>query len=405
MRIGIFVYLIPIGKSGGVQQYTEQLVYALSKYANDKLVIFCSEENKELFEKYKSDKTSVTVLPRRSKYIRMLTNNRYIRQSRVLYFLSRIIFYNRYSQKLMDRLGDYKNMIEKTVDVIHFPYQALDRYDFKIPTIISLHDLQHKIYPNFFTKKEIKKRDTYYKKSAELCTRIMVSFECIKNDIVNFYKINPEKIDICGLGYDKKVFINADIFPKIQEKYNIPQEYILYPAVTWEHKNHIRLMQAFKILHDKFSKKIHLVCTGSKNDFYLKIKEEIEKLNLDKYVIFTGYLPEQEFNVVLNKARAVVIPTLYEAESIPLIEAMAFGVPVVCSSVTVLPEQIGDGRFIFDPLSPDDMADKIYKIISDKNFIDENIKNSAMQVENIRWNKKINNFINSYKKALVNFYK
>jgi len=396
MKIGIFVYFIPIGKSGGVQQYAEQLVYAMSKYVNSEVVVFCSESNKELFLKYESNMVSVIVLPNRCKYLRALTNNRYIRRSALLLKITQKIFYNKYSAKMMAKLGDYKNMVESRVDVIHFPYQALDRYDFSIPTIISLHDLQHKIYPEFFTKPEIKKRDVYFKKSAKVCTRIIVSFGHVKDDIVKFYEISSSKIDVCGLGYDKKDKVDTSKFLEITKKYNIPEEYFLYPAVTWKHKNHINLVRALNILHNKYCKKIHLVCTGQRTDFYLEIKKEISRLGLKDYVIFTDYLPEQEFQILLKKAKAVVIPTLYEAESIPLIEAMAFGTPVICSNVTVLPEQIGDNEFTFNPNNPENMSEKMYEIVANPDFIDKNMKNSANQIEKLSWNKKIDNFIKSY---------
>lgn len=403
MKVGIFVYFIPEGKSGGVQQYSQQLVYALSKYVDFEVVVFCSEGNKELFGRYKNNRVSVIVLPKRCKYLRMLTNNRYIRQSQFFSKLSEVMFYNKYSLKIMGWLGDYKNMIENKVDVIHFPYQALDRYSFKIPTLISLHDLQHKIYPEFFTETEIKKRDIYYKKSAELCTRIIVSFGHVRDDIVKFYKIPSGKIDVCGLGYDKNNKVNVGKFSEITRKYGIPEEYLLYPAVTWKHKNHINLINALKILHDKYGKKMHLVCTGQKTEFNFEIEKEINKLGLKDYVVFTNYLPEQEFQVLLKKAKAVVIPTLYEAESIPLIEAMAFETPVICSNATVLPEQIGNDKFVFNPNDPEDMAEKMHKIIDDAYFRDENIKNSIIQIENLSWNKKINNFVSSYKLALEDF--
>ena len=224
MKVGIFVYFIPIGKSGGVQRYSEQLISALGKYSNIEVVVFCAPQNKEIFLPYAADKVSIIVLPKRCKYLRVLTNNRYLRQSPFFSALTKKIFYNRYSARIMDWLGDYKHMIEKKVDVIHFPYQVLDRYDFSIPTLITLHDLQQKYFPEFFTKDEIKERDTYFKKSAELCTRVIVSFEHVKKDIVNFYGISPKKIDVCSLGYDIGPSMDTAKFPEILKKYNIPEE-------------------------------------------------------------------------------------------------------------------------------------------------------------------------------------
>jgi glycosyltransferase involved in cell wall biosynthesis len=400
MRIGIFVYLIPEGKSGGVQQYSQQLVYALGKYSDLQIKVFCSKTNKHLFEGYKGDNVSIIVLPSRCKYLRFVLNNRYIRASKYLTKVVEKLSQNSIFQNVLAFLGDYRRFIEENVDVIHFPYQVLDRYDFKIPTIISLHDLQHKYFPEFFSQSDIQKREIYFKRSAEVCTRIMVSFSHVKEDIVKFYKINPDKIDICGLGYDSKKLDDSVSFQQVQKKYEIPNEYLLYPAVTWRHKNHIRLINAIRVLQNKFNKKIKLICTGQKNEFYTEIEKEIKKLGLKEDVLFTGFLQEGDFEVLLKNAKLVVIPTLYEAESIPLIEAMAFGTPVICSNVTVLPEQIGDKRFIFDPYNSENIADKINELISNPILLKENIQNGVKQIGNIKWEKKINNFVESYKKSL-----
>ncbi|OGZ65391.1 MAG: hypothetical protein A3C50_03560 [Candidatus Staskawiczbacteria bacterium RIFCSPHIGHO2_02_FULL_43_16] len=400
MRVGIFVYFMPEGKSGGVQQYAQQLIYALGNYSDVEVKVFCSADNKKLFEVYESSKVSLVVLSRRCKYLRFFVTNKYIRQSSLLSAVWDWLLKTKFYPWLLHTAGDYKRCIEKSVDVIHFPYQALDRYDFNIPTVISLHDLQHKIFPEFFTKEDIKKRDIYGKKSAELATRIMASFMHIKEDIVKFYGITPEKIDICGLGYDNESAIDTAEFPAIQKKYGIFGEYLIYPSVTWKHKNHINLVRALELLHKTYGRKITLVCTGSKNDFYPVIETEIKKLGLEKFVIWTGFIPETDLKILLKKSAAVIIPTLYEAESIPLIEAMALGAPVVCSSATVLPEQIGgDARFIFDPHKPEDMAEKINAMVTDEKLRQENIQNSAKQMGSLQWQKKIVNFVDSYKKA------
>ena len=400
MKVGIFVYFIPIGKSGGVQRYAEQLTFALGKYSDLEVVVFCAPQNKELFLQYATNKVSIVVLPKRCKYLRALTNNRYIRKSPFFSELAKKIFYNRYSSRIMDWLGDYKHMIEKKVDVIHFPYQVLDRYDFNIPTLITLHDLQQKYFPEFFTKDEIQERDIHFKKSAELASRVIVSFEHVKKDIVHFYGISPGKIDVCNLGYDARPGADTGKFPQILKKYNIPQEYLFYSALTWKHKNHIGLIRALKLLHNTYNKKIHLVCTGAKSDFYSKIRLEIEKLGLEEYITFTGFVSEEELQILLKKAKLVVIPTLYEAGSYPLMEAMIHGAPVICSNVTSLPEQIGDQRFIFDPHNTAHMADKMYQMITDEALRAENIENSKQQIKKLEWRNRIINFTNSYQKAL-----
>ena len=146
-----------------------------------------------------------------------------------------------------------------------------------------------------------------------------------------------------------------------------------------------------------------MICTGAKSDFYPTIKSEIEKLGLEEYIIFTDFLPEEEFLVLLKKARLVVVPTLYEAGSYPLMEAMVYNVPVICSNVTSLPEQIGDERFIFDPHNIAQMADKMYQMITGETLRAENIENSKQQIKKLEWRNRIIDFIGSYGQSLEDF--
>lgn len=302
-------------------------------------------------------------------------------------------------------LGGYIEKAKKMVDVITFPYQCLDRYNLDIPALISLHDIQQEHYPEFFTRREIKWRAIICRRSAELSTWVIVSYEHIKKDIVKFYNLPSDKTDVCGWGFEKPPDVNEEGFLLVRNRYNIPEEYIIYSAQTWPHKNHIRLIQALNVLHKKYNKKISLVCTGKKNKYYKNIKKEIISLNLDRHIIFTDYVSDNELLVLLKKAQASVIPTLYEAGSYPLVEAMAVGTPIICSNVTSLPEQIGDRKFTFNPYDVEELASKLYMILTDKESIKENIASGKVQIGKLSWDKKILNLIDSYKKAIADFHK
>lgn len=418
MKIGIFAYTIKIGGMGGVQQYTERLIYGLSKYSAFEIVVFCSSENSEHLRKYLcKTQDRIYIINSRIKFLKPrvingslkeIFKNRLVRKSKFLYKITSLIFYNFLTIPLLRLLGDYKLILEKEVDVIHFPYPYLNRYDLNIPTLISMHDLQHKYFPEFFYAPGIKKRDDYYRSSAELCSRIIVSFNHVKNDIINFYNISSEKIDVCRPGLEIQGGISAKVMKRsndILEKYKVPEDFLIYPAAPSPHKNHIRLIRALRLLHSKYNKKISLVVTGrvSSFDYDAELKNEINKLGLNRYVTFTEWVSNEELYVLLKKSSLVVIPTLYEAGSGPLDEAIALGTPVICSNVTALPEQIGDEKFLFDPYDVEKMAEKIYLMLTDEKLRKENIENSQIQAEKFGWKNTINSFINSYKKAIEEF--
>ncbi len=296
----------------------------------------------------------------------------------------------------------YKIVREENVDLIHAPIQYYSTYLKSIPMVATLHDLQHYHLPSFFSKEELEYREIFYKKVAFASTRIIVSFSHVKQDIVSFFKISENRIDVCQIGTDLPVSIDFTKFSDIKHKYILPNKYLLYSANTWVHKNHVNLISALKLVHDKYHQKISLICTGNQYENYFpRIVKEIQRNNLEQYVNFLGYIPEEDKLLILKNATLVVVPTLYEAGSFPLMEAINYQVPVICSNVTALPEQIGDPRFLFDPHDVDEIAFKIHLMLTNEQLRMDNIQNSLMRTKELRWENSILQFTETYNRAII----
>lgn len=352
-------------RHGGVFQYAQRLITALVEHTDLNIVAILREGGKGVFDRLKGRKNFREVA---------------------------------FSGPLSEIVRAEK------IDVIHTPVQFFPDLTFSGPMITTLHDLQHFHYPEFFTQQEIEFRNTFYKKSAEFAERVIVSFGHVKDDIVKFYDIPPEKIDVCPFGIDEPKKIDQKRFPSVRRRYGLLERYLFYSANTWRHKNHMGLIRALKLVHERYGIKIPLVCTGHKYpDYFPELEKAIRDMGLDGHVVFTGYVPEDDLHLMLKNAELAVIPTLYEAGSFPLIEAMAYEVPVICSNVTSLPATIGDERFIFDPKDIDGMAKKIADILNDGKLKEENRKNSRERVKHNGWDRAVDRFIGSYEKALDGF--
>jgi glycosyltransferase involved in cell wall biosynthesis len=156
------------------------------------------------------------------------------------------------------------------------------------------------------------------------------------------------------------------------EKYEIPpRPFILYPAMTWEHKNHLRLLEAVAGLRDHENLKINVVCTGHKNSFYPNIERRLRELKLENQVKFPGVVSTEELSLLYRLAQFVIIPTLFEAASAPLFEAWQHGAAVACSRVTSLPEQAGSAALFFDPFSVGEIANALKTMTADENLRSE----------------------------------
>ena len=352
---------------GGVFQYSHRLINALVNHTDLQVVTLLNRNNQNIFK-------------------HLIENKNY-----------RGILTETYPS-LLDMIKSEK------IDVMHTPLQRHFDYTFAIPMITSLHDLQHCYFPELFSMEEHNYRKIHYKKSAEFSERLIVSYAHVKKDIVKFYRIPPEKIDVCSFGIDEPRNLNQNRFAGLKDKYHITDRYLFYPANMWRHKNHMGLIKALKLVHEKYQIKIPLICTGQISDeFYPQLEKLVMQLDLTSDVNFVGYIEEEDMLLLMKNSALVVIPTLYEAGSFPLIEAMAYEVPVICSNVTSLPETIGDSRFTFDPKNEAQLAEMIVIMLKDDHLRQENLDNSRRMIKANKWENTVNAFVETYKRAVESF--
>jgi len=260
--------------------------------------------------------------------------------------------------------GFYENL---GCDVIHFPYQ--DYVICKTPTVYNPHDLQHLHYPGFFSPEEVARRETIYPGACRAARAVVVASEFVKRDVMRNYEIEADKIQVVPWSppesdLEKNAEKDARILSKTDEFSDEP--FVLYPAMTWEHKNHIRLLEAVARLRDGGDLKINLICTGFKNDFFPQIERRLRELNLQEQVRFLGVVSRRKLSALYLRAQFVIVPTLFEAASAPLFEAWQHDVAVACSSVTSLPEQSAGAALLFNPFSIEEIADTLKKMSSEE---------------------------------------
>jgi len=263
------------------------------------------------------------------------------------------------------------------LDVLHVPRQHSPAYNLKYPVIITMHDVQHFHFPEFFSPVERIYKSIRYFTSMSETTHVIVSYSHVKNDLNKYFSNIKARISVCPvpLNEDWTAGYPETSINDLKETYNTPDHIILTPAATWEHKNHIAVLKALSLLRDE-GLKIFWVSTGNKTGFYPTIEKSINELNLADQVLFTGVVPESDLIGFYKIAKLVVIPTLYEAGSGPLIEAIRYNTPVICSNVTSLPETIGNSEFVFDPTNYRQIADLIKRALTDDKFLTRNKANS-----------------------------
>lgn len=264
-------------------------------------------------------------------------------------------------QNFYERLG---------CDVIHFPFQSYEPCG--LPTIYNPHDLQHRHYPEFFAPSEIAWREKFYPAACRAAHTIVVASEFVKRDVVEFYRIGPQKIQVIPWAPPPlPESAGAEDFPALVRRYGLSERpFALYPAMTWEHKNHLRLLEALALLRDRDGLEIPFVFTGFKTDFWPRVERRVEELGLGGQVDFLGMVTREELSVLYRAAQFVFVPTLFEAASAPLFEAWQHGAPVACSSVTSLPEQASGAALLFDPFDVEEIARALARMATEEGLRD-----------------------------------
>ncbi len=288
------------------------------------------------------------------------------------------------------------------LDVLHFPTQLPVQFDLKLPYIVTMHDVQELHFPEYFTPEQRAFRAVNHGAAVDRASKVIVSFDHVKSDLMKYFHVPEEKIQVCSLSLDNLALPKPSVAAAsvYDEKYSARKPYLLYPAQTWPHKNHLRLLDALAVARQRGLSHLGLICTGHKNEHQATIAAHAEELGLAGVVLFAGLVAEDELAWLYQQAALVVIPTEYEAGSYPLYEAMSVGAPVICSDVTSLPETIGDRRFLFSPYDVQAMADLIERMLTDGELRADNLQNSASQVLRLREYNPSGQFYKVYRQAV-----
>lgn len=249
--------------------------------------------------------------------------------------------------------------------VVHFPIQRA--FITRVPSIYHPHDLQHLHLPKFFSEYEQQKRELTYPAYCRQAAVVAVSSSWVKDDVVRHYDLPPEKVHVvpwAPIVGEYKAPAPADL-EAVRSKYSIPDQFIFYPAQTWPHKNHLALLDAIARLRDQNHLIVHLVSCGKTTEHFSAIEERIARLGLRAQVQFLGFVSAEDLRSIQHLCRAVIIPTLFEAASVPLNDAFLAGAPAACSNVTSLPQQAGDAALVFDPYDVTSIASAIARLWTD----------------------------------------
>ena len=231
----------------------------------------------------------------------------------------------------------------------------------RIKSVVTIHDLIFLRFPQYY---QFIDRKLYKWKSKSACKRadqIIAISEKTKADIIEFYSINPDKIEVIYQSCDdifKNPFDDSTL-KRISLKYKLPEKFVLNVGTIEERKNLNLIVQALKNVDEDYK----LVVIGKKTGYFKTVKKEIEKLGLNKRVIFLQNIPFADLPGIYQLADLFVYPSFYEGFGIPIIEALYSGVPVIAATGSCLEEAGGPDSIYVDPTNVNDLSTAINHVL------------------------------------------
>jgi len=287
------------------------------------------------------------------------------------------------------------------VDVLHVQFTAPPFSP--CPIVVSIHDLSFEHLPKTFKWRSRKQLRITVRRSAREAAQVIALSEYARDDIINTYCVEPEKVSVIPLAAPAhfRPVLDEEELQRVRQTYGIDGDYILSVGAIQPRKNLSRLIAAYSRLRRARAEGNlpKLVLVGKCAWLYDETLRSIKELQVSDSVVLTGYVPESDLPALYSGALAFVYPSYFEGFGLPPLEAMQCGTSVIVGDKTSLPEVVGDAGVLVDPFDVDDIAAAIEKVISDSNFRRQLRVKGLERAKLFNWQKTARQTLAVYQKA------
>lgn len=263
-----------------------------------------------------------------------------------------------------------------------------------VPSVLTVHDiipLEIKDYFSYSPLPFLSKLSYSLRLKTSLlrASKIVTDSNFVKTELIKKLNVMPDKIQTIYLGT-----------PEVSSSGNLPSDligkkYILNHGGMDIRKNQETLIKAFDIVH-KQNKEIKLVITGENKRIKVELEDLIAKLQLEDSVIFTGYVDDKSLGSIIKNSLMVCYPSLSEGFGFPILEAFSYGIPVVTSNVSSIPEIAEGASILINPNDEKQIANAILAVLKDNKLADRLKKAGLERVKDFSWKKCVYEYINLY---------
>jgi alpha-1,3-rhamnosyl/mannosyltransferase len=262
------------------------------------------------------------------------------------------------------------------------------------PTVVTLFDLSFVRHPEWHPADRVKHFEKYCLKKLSKVEAIITISEFSKKEIINLLGLSPAKIYVTYLGVDQK------FMPGEKGMEGLPKEYVLFLGNLEPRKNLETLLRAYQSLPGNLRERYPMVIAGASGWHTQELKKALHLIQDREKPILTGYVPQQLLPDLYRGASLFVYPSFYEGFGLPVLEAMACGIPVVASNTSSLPEVVGETGILINPYDADELRDAIGKVLEDPGQRKEMSERGLERAKLFSWDKCARETLSVYQEVL-----
>jgi len=265
-------------------------------------------------------------------------------------------------------------------------------------TVVTVHDLSFVRRPECFG---FFKRQ-YYRaavgRGAQIADMVIADSMSARRDLIELAGVTPDAVCVVPLGVDPALRPVRDerVLKSVRDRYALPEQFILFLGTIEPRKNIVRIIESFALIADRVPH--HLVIAGRKGWRYRDVFKAPRRLQVESRVHFTDRVAEADVAALYSLADVFVWPSLYEGFGLPVVEAMACGVPVVTSTSSSLPEVAGNAALTVNPLSTEAIAEAVVRVIEDAPLRGELIAKGFVRASELTWRRTATSTLHVYER-------
>ncbi|MBI3335070.1 MAG: glycosyltransferase family 4 protein [Candidatus Portnoybacteria bacterium] len=268
------------------------------------------------------------------------------------------------------------------------PEQILPRFAPE-RSVITVHDLAYEMYPHLYPAWHRRYLHIVTKRAIRKAKKIIAVSDRTKRDIAKFYGVPQRNIEVIYHGFSLPQDVLIKEVKSEINAFSLPtrEPFFLYVGRIELKKNIMRLIDAFEIACQKLNNSFSLVLAGPPGFGFNRIKKRIRASRAKKQIFLLGYIDSAIKHELYQHAFAFILVSLYEGFGLPILEAQSFGVPVIASGTSSLPEVLGQSALFANPQEPEEIAEKMYDIVKQPKMRRYLIKKGYENLTRFSWEK------------------